>query len=222
MLAYTSNRSAVGKRDSSPNALLLVISAHIALVAVVMSAKMDLPSRIKSEPPILVENWRKPPPPTQPDTRPRIKQPTQLTPLIDDPVPTIKPVPLQRPDAGSDAGPDIALGGSGAGVTPIIPERPATLPIRHDPRLLTPMSELKPPYPASKLAAEQEATLHLRLTIDERGRVTAVDPVGYADREFLASARRYIIGHWRYDPASEDGRAIQSAITITLSFQLDG
>jgi protein TonB len=84
------------------------------------------------------------------------------------------------------------------------------------------MSELKPPYPASKLASEEEATLKLRLTIDDRGHVVAVEPVGYSDREFLDAARRYIIAHWRYDPATEDGRPIATTTVITLRFQLDG
>ena len=43
MLAYAANRRRIGKRQSSPHAMLLIISAHVALVALVMSAKMDLP-----------------------------------------------------------------------------------------------------------------------------------------------------------------------------------
>jgi len=39
---------------------------------------------------------------------------------------------------------------------------------------------------------------------------------------FLEAARRHLIAHWRYRPASEDGRAIASTAVITLRFQLDG
>ncbi len=63
--------------------------------------------------------------------------------------------------------------------------------------------------------------LQLRLTIDERGRVTAVDPVGAADPAFLAAARKHIRAHWRYRAATEDGRAVASSTVITLRFQLD-
>jgi periplasmic protein TonB len=38
----------------------------------------------------------------------------------------------------------------------------------------------------------------------------------------LDAARRYIIDHWRYRPATEDGRAVTSTVTITLDFQLEG
>ena len=67
--------------------------------------------------------------------------------------------------------------------------------------------ELKPPYPASKLASEEEAVSGCRLTIDERGRVIAVEPLGRADPAFLDAARRHLLAHWRYKPAIEDGRA---------------
>jgi len=88
--------------------------------------------------------------------------------------------------------------------------------------LLTPASDLKPPYPESKLLNEEEAALRLRLTIDDHGRVVAVDPVGSADAVFLAAARRHLMAHWRYKPATQDGQAIASTIVITLRFQLDG
>jgi protein TonB len=81
---------------------------------------------------------------------------------------------------------------------------------------------LRPPYPASKLLTEEEAVLILRLSIDERGRVVAVDPVGSADPVFLGAARRYLVAHWRYKPASRDGSPVASSTIITLKFQLDG
>jgi protein TonB len=72
------------------------------------------------------------------------------------------------------------------------------------------------------LLSEEEATLKLRLSVDERGRVVAVDPVGRADAVFLAAARRHLVAHWRYKPATADGRAVVSSTVITLRFQLDG
>ena len=64
--------------------------------------------------------------------------------------------------------------------------------------------------------------LTLRLSIDERGRVIGVEPVGRADRAFVEAARRHMMAHWRYAPASEDGRAIRSSVTVTMRFMLDG
>lgn len=219
MLAYLANRPVIAKRQSSPNALLLVISAHVALLAVVTSAKMDLPRRIFPRPPIVVSIPSPPPPPPGPMT----KQQPQTAPVSTaNHRPTNLPTPPDNLPA--DAGRPPADNGSGGGGTAVIPEppQPAVAPIHHDARLLTPSWELKPPYPPSKLASEQEAALRLRLTIDAGGRVVAVDPVGGVDVVFLEAARRYLMAHWRYQPATDDGRPIASSITITLRFQLDG
>jgi protein TonB len=223
MLAYAANRPPAGKRQSSPNAMLLVISAHVALLAVVMSAKMDLPRRIQHGPP-LIDITLSPPPPPIHAAPPRGTKTQQTATLVDNPdqtikLPSVDPTPYPINPNPPDA---TVIGGGGVATLPVIPPPPVVAPIRHDPRLLTPMSELKPPYPASKLASEEEATLKLRLTIDDRGRVIAVEPVGHADREFLDAARRYLIAHWRYDPATEDGRPISTTTVITLRFRLDG
>jgi protein TonB len=222
MLAYLANRPVPGQRQSSPNALLVVISVHVALLAALMSAKMDLPRRILNGPPTVVF-FPKPPPPPPPagDTQPRTQH--SATPRIDNPPTTVRVPPVNSllPPAGGD---QVDLGPALGGGTGVITEitHPVITPIHHDPRLLTPISELKPPYPASKLLSEEEATLRLRLTIDDAGRVVAVDPIGPADSAFLEAARRHLIAHWRYQPATEDGRAVASSMVITLRFELDG
>jgi protein TonB len=222
MLAYAANRPLAGKRQSSPQAMLLIISAHVALLAAVMSAKMESSTKLPPPPPLIRIPLQQPPPPERAHIPP--PDPRHIVvPRVTDPPPLIKTPPIDRPptvDQGADPG--IVIGGGGASSIPSIPARSTTAPIHHDPRLLTPLSELKPPYPASKLASEEEATLKLRLTIDEHGRVIAVEPIGYADREFLDAARRYIIAHWRYDPATNDGNATSSTTTISLRFQLVG
>jgi protein TonB len=219
MLAYAASRPKIGARCSSPNAMLIVISVHVAALAVLMSAKMDLPQRIRDHrTEVTFVPIPQPPPPNPPVRQPQPHQQAFTRPDIALPIPLPDPqsinlVPQQQivtdpwPTTSVDPGPRIA---------------PPPLAVRTGARLLTPASELKPPYPQSKLLAEEEATLKLRLTIDERGRVVAVEPVGRADATFLDAARRYLIAHWRYRPASEGGRAIASSEVITLRFQLDG
>jgi len=215
MLAYAANAPRNAERASSPNAMLGIIALHVAVVAAVMSAKMDLPSRLW-QPPIIVETIPAPkPPPPEPVTTPRTQpdHPTFTQPQVVVPLPdlqVIDPTP-SRPIIDSLPGPSVDP-------TPRIEQTPT---VRSGARLLTAPSELKPPYPQAKLLAEEEATLKLRLTIDERGRVIAVDPIGRADPVFLEAARRHLIAHWRYRPASEGGRALSSTEVITLRFQLD-
>lgn len=216
MLAYAANRPVAGARRSSPNAMLIVVAAHVAVVALVMSARMDLPRRI-IEPPLIIDTIKvpSPPEPIAPRARqaprdsaldqPRQQVPTNLagTDFTPTPVPSFDGLIGPRLDPQPR-------------VDPTMPS-----PVKVEARLLTPASELKPPYPRSKLLNEEEAVLKLRLTIDEHGRVIAVAPVGAADPAFLDAARRHLTAHWRYQPASEDGRAVASVTVVTLRFQLD-
>jgi len=219
MLAYAANRPVVGKAPSSPTGMLLIISAHVALIALVMSAKMEMTRHQPKDGPII--NVPVPPdrPPVGPTQRPQHPLPRPISdshPYVSLPDPnpvTLDPVPSVYP------GP--AVGGA-ANSIPQFPTQLIPVPMGHEARLITPPDELKPPYPQSKLLNEEEATLQLRLTINDSGQVTAVDPVGAADRVFLEAARRYLIAHWRYRPATEDGHAISSSVVISLSFRLDG
>ncbi|HKC04053.1 MAG TPA: energy transducer TonB [Sphingomicrobium sp.] len=221
MLAYAANAPRIAERRSAPNALLFIIAGHVAVVAAVMSAKMDLPRRIL-EGPLVVTTIPVPPPPPSNPIRP--KAPTAKVISAPEPQTSIPPTHLEQ-DPVEALGPTkintVALGEGGFGIIPEI-TRPVHYPVKLGPRLATPESELKPPYPQSKLLTEEEAVLNLKLTIDQNGRVVAVDPVGRADPAFLSAARRHLLAHWRYRPASEDGQAVTSSTVITLRFQLNG
>ena len=220
MLAYAASRPAPVERRPHPNTMLAIIAAHVAVVAAVMSAKMDLPQRLFPRPTI-VTSIEVPRPPPENRQTPQTRQRTQSR-TVDQAQPVIPTLPQGADpfDTGPITPPNpgqVLVGGTGTVELP----SPHSV-VKLGPQLVTPAYELKPPYPAAKLITEEEATLRLRLLIDEHGRVTAVDPVGSADRIFLEAARRYLIAHWRYNAATEDGRAVASSMVITLRFQLDG
>jgi protein TonB len=207
---------AYADRKRHPRAFILIIAGHAALIAAVMTAKMDLPLpfvptpttiALIPEPKALPEN-----PPPAPKQEPRssaIDQMPSVVPLPQPSLPAIDKTPLPLPYSGPIVGP-----------VPGVDSTPNPAPARTGPRFATPDSLLKPPYPQIKLRLEEEAVLRLKLSIDDRGRVTAVEPVGRADATFLAAARRHMIAHWRYEPATEGGRPVASATVITLRFQL--
>ena len=206
-----------------PNALLFIIGGHAALISAVMLAKSDLPTRIvhtgteiqwipePADPP-------PPPPPEPPQTKPN--NPTKST---VDHFPTVVPIPKPtdtpfdtKDPPKTDLGPVIGTGlDTGPKVIPVPPD-----PVRIAARSVTPERLLRPPYPADKQRLDEEGSLRLKLFIDERGRVTAVEPVGKVDRSFFESARRHLIANWRYKPATEDGHPVASSMTITLTFRL--
>jgi protein TonB len=214
MLAYLAHRPTAAARRPNPNLLLLVIAGHVAVVAVVMSVKMDLPARIRELP---TEVHFLPQPAPIPEIKPAPQpQPRNSHSTVPDPV---VPIPSDPSTTTVDT-PQLPLplpigpGSDGGGTQALpVPSTPAVL--------LTGPEELKPPYPAAKLASGEEAALKLRLTVDPEGRVVAIEPLGRSDRAFLDAARRHIMAHWRYRPATRDGHDVMATLVVTLRFQLD-
>jgi protein TonB len=196
--------------------MLVIIAGHIAVIAAVMSAKMDLPQRIRDATEVRLIPLP-PAPPPQPQPQPRAAP--EPGPSTIDRLPVIVPVP-QPPADELDSPVGAAVPGTPS-IGPMIQPLPVADPVRIAARFATPASAIRPPYPPSKVASEEEAVLKLRLSIDPHGRVIAVEPLGRADPAFLAAARRHLMAHWRYQPATVDGSAIASATTITLRFELD-
>ena len=95
-----------------------------------------------------------------------MKRPEPLVPI---PV-TDGPVVSTVPDPMPDPGPVIGTNPDPGPVTPTI-----TPPVRVGPRFATPQHLIEPPYPPDKQRLEEEAVLRLKLSIDERGRVVAVE-----------------------------------------------
>jgi protein TonB len=218
MLAYAANAPVTAGRDRSPKALTLIIAGHALVLAGVLTAKPEIITQVIPKPP-LVFNVPVPKPKPQPEVDPRPQQtvthesfiPEQRT-IID----------MERQDPIATAtGPSFGDIETVFGSTPTSVDPPKHIPVKLAARWATPDSALKPPYPLDKIRTEEEATLRLRLTIDARGRVTAVDAMGPADASFLEAARRHILRSWRYKPATEDGVAVPTSTVISLSFRLE-
>lgn len=211
MLAYAASRPTAAGRQSSPHSFLFIATAHVLAIAVLASVKMDLPQRIRHAP-LVIDLLPLPPVPEHRLDPPQRSETSTRTTTTDSRV----PLPLPGPTIIPDPGPTIL-----DPPLPKLPPLPTPAGETRGPSLLTAPSALRPPYPADKLALEQEASLTLKLAIDSSGRVTAVEPVGRADRSFLEAARRHLISHWRYRPAMKDGRAVESTLLTTLHFRLD-
>lgn len=220
MLAYAANSRRIAGRSNSPKALVLIVAGHAALIAAVMAVKMEVVTFLPVDPTKLIDVPTAPlPPPPEPTAKPRTAEPATQPSFIDR---TDSVVDMDGPlSSGFAHGATIEDIGTVIGTDISFIDAPKPLPVRVAARFNTPASALRPPYPNDKLRLEEEATLKLRLTIDARGRVTAVDPVGAADPSFLEAARRHIIRSWRYKPATEDGVAVGSSTVITLSFRLE-
>lgn len=215
MLAYAPRPD---QKKLRPAALGLIILGHAGLLALVMTAKSGFVPHNPFKPitVILLDEPKPPlppPPRPQPEPRPSNSQITTVDPIIPPlpgPGPTVVPIPQPLPQPGP-------VIGTGTVPTPVLLDPPI---VRTGPRFATVGDAIRPPYPDSMRQLGSEASLRLRLSIDERGRVVAVDPVGRANVTFLEAARRHILRAWRYRPAMEGETAVPSTTTITLKFEL--
>ena len=217
MLAYAPRPTG---RAGSPRTLLLVAGGHAVALALLLTARSDYVQDKVFDPTDVVFVPTKPPPSPPPPEPASPTTPTRST--IDTP-PVIIPTPA-LPSEPIASGPPVTSIDPVIGNTvepTIVPDPPKPAIVRRAARFATPADLVRPPYPVTKQRLGEEASLRLSLAIDPRGRVTAVMPVGSADPAFLNAARRHILRHWRYQPASEGGEAVASSIVITLSFRLE-
>jgi protein TonB len=201
---------------------LLVAAGHAVALALVLTARSDFVKNRPFDPTDVIFVPTKPPPPPPPSEPAPRSAPSRST--LDTP-PVIIPTPA-LPSEPIVAGPpvtsiDPVVGNAVEPQPAILPDPPRPVIARRAARFATPADLVRPPYPAAKQRLEEEASLRLSLAIDASGRVTAVTPVGAADPVFLEAARRHILRHWRYQPATEGGEAIPSSVVITLSFKLE-
>ena len=82
-------------------------------------------------------------------------------------------------------------------------------------------SELQPPYPAAEERAEVEGSVVIRILIGTDGRVKAVEKVRATSDAFFRATERQALRHWRFKPATVDGRPVESRQTMTVRFQLN-
>ena len=78
-----------------------------------------------------------------------------------------------------------------------------------------------PPYPpvARRIGAEGQVTL--RLTVSAEGRVTQAEIVTSSGRDELdQTAQQWIVAHWAYRPALENGVPAVSHVLATVAFSL--
>jgi protein TonB len=206
------------QKRTSPSSLALVILLHAALLAAVIMIKGPLFERI-AHPPINVRliNADTDPPPDPPPV-PRERHLPQ--PPIDR-VPPVVPHPPVGPPVVPPWQPPV-LAGAGVAVLPppIHPDPP--LPVRRaaelDPRF---SGELQPPYPAVEQRAQRDGRVQVRVVIAPSGRVSAVVRLTATSDAFWRVTEQQALSHWRFRPATVDGRPVESSKVMTLVFRIE-
>ncbi len=134
--------------------------------------------------------------------------PPNVAQLPDPPAPPAPPkAPTTRP---STATPTRAV----PAVAPAAPSAPAAAPAASP----SYRSLSAPEYPAEAKAAGIEGTTLLRLGIDASGRVRTIDIDVSSGHNVLDGAASDAVERWTFNPATSDGRAIDSQIRVPVQF----
>ncbi len=138
--------------------------------------------------------------PTNPVGAPPLQTPTAVDQVVVDqgtlPADTAVEVPTQATDMAPPSGPV-------AGIA-----------LRY-------LSAAAPPYPRDALRAGIEGTVMLKVLVDIDGRPIAVDiHRSSGSRKLDDAARRFVLANWRFEPAMQDGRAVQATGIVPIDFNL--
>jgi len=78
-----------------------------------------------------------------------------------------------------------------------------------------------PPYPPIARRVNAEGKVTLRLTVSTEGKVTAAEIVSSSGRDDMdQTAQQWIMAHWAYKPALDNGVAVISHVLATVNFSL--
>jgi len=210
------------EKRRSPAGFAAVVGVHGALLGVLA---LYGTTQFVREPPTIIDVTSIPlpddPPPIPPPPSPDRPTPQQRdTPTVTERVlPTdstvtgeiTPPRPYQEPTTPPGERTELTVLN-----TPAIPP-----PIRRaaevDPRY---RDALQPPYPREQEAAQRAGQVRVRITIGTDGRVTAIEQLSATNESFWRATERQARNRWRFRPATVDGRAIVSTMTMTVTFRI--
>lgn len=209
----------------SPTSLGIVIALHAAAITALALAKMDMPG-MKVFRPLIIKDVPIPPEP-EPLPEPRDQPQVQPKSQVDYVPPIVPPLPRDSSNVVVRDIPDVPIFTiDPPGRDEPVPQpqpRPVPLPpppVRVEATMLG-SSELQPPYPAAEERAEREGTVSIRVTIGANGRVIRAAKVSATSDAFYRATERHAMRAWRFRPATEGGKPVESSKVITVRFELN-
>ena len=197
----------------------IAVHALALLVLLLPLTQASLPQARNTPEP---ERWQVPeripvtPIPPQPVLQPPL-QPTQPHPQ---PAPAQRPAPVPAPaviDQGTqfaDPAPDTA---TAIGPPDLAPAAGPPLQGAHLRYAIAP----PPPYPRAELQAGIQGTVLLKVLVDVDGTpLEVVVQTSSGSRNLDRSAVQHVLKRWRFQPAMQDGRAVQAYGLVPIVFSL--
>lgn len=209
------------RKSGSPTGLVLVVAMHTAALGALALMKGPEIQRRLFPPTVttFIPAPQDPPPVAQPQPEPR--QPTMVAsvpPVIDTPVRRSEITQVDRPPLPTfDPSPPRPLPEPRVEPQPQ-PRTPVRVAAQIDPRYA---AALQPPYPGSEQRAQRGGSVRVRVAIGADGRVKAIERLSATSDAFWEATERHALARWRFRPATEDGRPVESVKVMTLVFRIE-
>jgi protein TonB len=206
----------------NPGSLGLSVSIVGGLIAAGMLSSTVIETFVPPVKPLVVYpvTPETPPPPEiklKPEVTTEAPVPTAPTPKI-----AIPTEPERMPVSEPDPGPPPSLGaGEGTGTAVIDPPKPSPPVLtsaKADPRYA---GDFQPLYPPAEQRAGNEGVVTLRVLIGTDGRVRDVERIASPSDAFWRTTEQRARARWRFKPATRDGVAYESWMTMTVRFKMD-
>lgn len=199
---------------------VIVIGAVLTMPAIVYTEKKQGETTIfnipREEP---VKKFEKP-------VEAKVKLPTKPKTAIVPPRPdTLPPAPDPTKNFGKVA--DVFdSGGAGTGGvidfgTPTIEKDPPALPFVGAELNRRYAANFQPDYPAGLLRREVEGAVSVRVLVGIDGRAKQIELISTPDEDFWTATRKQALTKWRFNPATEGGKPVESWLTLKVRFEIN-
>ena len=209
------------RKTGSPTGLVLVVAVHTAALGALALIKGPEIQRRIFDPIVttFIPAPQDPPPVPEPQVEPEQRtMPIAVPPVVDTPLQRRETAYVDLPRVPTfDPAPPPPLPPARAEPQPP-PREPVRIAAQIDPRFA---NALQPPYPGSEQRAQRGGSVRVRVTIGADGRVKAIERLSATSDAFWEATERHALARWRFRPATEDGRPVESVKVMTLVFRIE-
>lgn len=200
----------------------------VAVHALIIAGAMAMPEIVAPEKfegtifafPVKVQT---PPEPVIEDKKPEVEiaSPTRQT-LPDRPINIDVPDPFVPVNVYGDVEIKAGLGGLGDAIR-INPIKIAPDPVIVGASLNRRYAgDFQPAYPVGQLRREREGIVSVRVLVGTDGRVKDIQLIESPHQDFWTATRKQALGKWRFTAATQDGKPIESWMTLKVRFEING
>lgn len=200
--------------------LILTGAVHVVIIAAAIALPgIEVPDVLNG--PFVATHVPLPQPldPVIEDERPEVKAAPQTRQITSDaPVIQLPPAP-QTEYAALKLGSGSATTGSEISVETInIAPDPVMVGARLNTRYA---GQFQPAYPPGQLRLEREGEVSVRVLVGTDGRVKTIELIDSPHVDFWKATRKQALSKWRFTPATRDGQAYESWMTLKVRFKIN-